>query len=72
MPTKRRTFTHESSRTTGNEPIEAIDPGGTRGTKVAQTHRDRPDGKESKMRQRISSGDRNTMPASRDPDPRSD
>lgn len=72
MPTKRKTFTHESSRTTGNEPIEAVDPGGTRSTKPDQHHPDKPGDQEPKMRQRVTSGDRNTWREPRGPQPKSD
>jgi hypothetical protein len=72
MPTKPKTHDHESSRTTGNEPIEAIDPGGTRSTKPGKRNLDKPDNQEAKMRQRVTSGDRNTWREPRGPNPQSD
>jgi hypothetical protein len=72
MSTKRETFTHESSRTTGNEPIEAIDPGGTRSTKPGQRHPDKSDDQEPKVRQRVASGDRNTWREPRTAQPKLD
>ena len=69
MPMKRETHTHDSSRTTGNEPIEEIDPGGTRSTKPGQ--RGNSDDEAPKVRQRVTSGDRNTWRDSRIPQPKS-
>jgi hypothetical protein len=51
--------TNSSSRTTGNEPVEAIDPGGTKSARPA--HGKKPVGgkTEGKLEQKVESGDRN-------------
>ena len=71
MATKRKTITHEASRTTGNEPVEAVDPGGTRSKKAGQ-RAEQPDGQEPKARQRVTSGDRNTWREPRSANPETD
>ena len=53
-----------SSRTTGDEPVEGVDPGGTRPTKPGQADKHSPEPKpgETKIEQHVESGDRNTRP----------
>ena len=46
-----------SSRTTGGDPVEGVDPGGTRPTR-AGTHKD------AKITQTVESGERNTRTSS--------
>jgi hypothetical protein len=72
MSNKQPCSTHSSSRTTGNEPVEAIDPGGTRSTKPGQPDKTKPNAKEVVVEHHVSSGDRNTWRESRGPQPKAD
>ena len=50
----------EGARTTGNDALEGVDPGGTRSTKPGNADKSgAPDGKAAHDAQRIVSGDRN-------------
>jgi hypothetical protein len=53
---------HKSSRTTGNDGIEGVDPGGTRSTKPGNPDKGSGSAKGSKIEQTVESGDRNTNP----------
>jgi hypothetical protein len=53
---------HSSSRTTGNDAIEGVDPGGTHSTKPGDPDKSSPSAKEPKIEQTVESGDRNTNP----------
>jgi hypothetical protein len=54
--------TRSSTRTTGNDPIESADPGGTRSTKPGNPDKSQPRQKDPKTKQSVVSGDRNTSP----------
>jgi hypothetical protein len=62
-----QTFTNSSSRTTGNDPIEGIDPGGTHSTKPGQADKSAPKAADPKVTQTVQSGDRNSWRESRGP-----
>ena len=47
-----------SSRTTGNDPVEGLDPGGTRSTRPGK----RKDGAPPTVEQKVQSGDENDDP----------
>ena len=49
----------ESTRTTGNDPVEGVDPGGTRSTRPGK----RSDGNAQNVEQTVQSGDENDDPA---------
>ena len=49
----------QSTRTTGNDPVEGLDPGGTRSTRPGK----RKDGTAPKVEQAVRSGDENDDPA---------
>jgi len=55
---------HPSTRTTGDDPVEGVDPGGTRPTRPGNP--DKTSTKEqtgsAEVEQNVESGDRNTMP----------
>lgn len=53
----------QSSRTTGNDPVEGLDPGGTRSTRPGKRNEGTP-----KVEQTVQSGDENADPK-RQPDP---
>jgi hypothetical protein len=65
MVDERPTHRNVSSRTTGNEPVEEIDPGGTRPT-VAK----RRQSGEQQVQHTVTSGNRNLGRKSQDPKPR--
>ncbi len=67
---KDQTFTQSSSRTTGNDPIEGVDPGGTRSTKPGQADKTAPKAAEPKVRHDVESGDRNPRREPRGPNPK--
>lgn len=50
-----------TEKTTANEPVEAIDPGGTRQAKT------KPHKGNATAEQKVESGDRNTMPGKQKP-----
>ena len=56
------TIDKASSRTTGNDAIEGVDPGGTRSTKPGNPDKSAPSPKGQKIDQTVESGDRNTNP----------
>jgi hypothetical protein len=56
------TTSHESSRTTGNDAIEGVDPGGTHSTKPGNPDKGTASPKGAKVEQTVESGDRNTNP----------
>lgn len=60
-----KTFTGSSTRTSGNDPIEGIDPGGTHSTKPGQRDKTAPKASDPKVEQKVQSGDRNTELESR-------
>jgi hypothetical protein len=68
--TKDQTFTQSSSRTTGGDPIEGVDPGGTRSTKPGQPDKSAPKKPDAKVEQSVESGDRNSTRESRTPQPK--
>lgn len=72
MPEKQPDHDHTSSRTTGNEPIEGLDPGGSRSTKPGQPDKTKPNVKEAAVEHHVSTGDRNTWRESRSPQPKTD
>jgi hypothetical protein len=49
-----------STRVTGNDPLEGVDPGGTRPTSKAGRE-GKPGGAEPKTEQKVQSGDRNSL-----------
>jgi hypothetical protein len=51
-----------SSRTTGNDGIEGVDPGGTRSTKPGNPDKRADAPKGAKLDQNVESGDRNSNP----------
>ncbi len=51
-----------SSRTTGNDSVEGVDPGGTHSTKPGNPDKGAPSSKGAKIGQRVESGDRNANP----------
>jgi hypothetical protein len=59
--------TRSSTRTTGNDPVEGADPGGTRGTKPGNADKSRPGQKDPRATQTVVSGDRNARTESRIP-----
>ena len=67
MAEKQPTYDHTSTRTTGNEPIEAVDPGGTRSTKPGQRDKTQQKAEDPVTHHRVSSGDRNTWREARSP-----
>src|SRR4051812_31175552 len=67
-PKSRQTSTH----TTGNDPVEGVDPGGTRSTKPGQADKSQPKADAPATSQETSSGDRNTWRESRGPRPGSE
>ena len=60
---------HASTRTTGNDSIEGVDPGGTRSTKPGQADKSAPKSGNPKAVQHINTGNRNDMDDSRQVDP---
>jgi hypothetical protein len=56
------TVDHTSSRTTGNDSVEGVDPGGTRSTKPGNPDKSGRSEKGSKLDQTVESGDRNANP----------
>ncbi len=56
----------QSSRTTGNDPVEGLDPGGTRSTRPGKRDATGP-----KTEQRVQSGDENDDPQRQPEPPRS-
>ena len=48
-----------SSRTTGNDSVEGVDPGGTHSTKPGNPDKSGKSGKDAKVEQKVESGDRN-------------
>jgi hypothetical protein len=67
MPQEPSRHTRSSTRTTGNDPVEGADPGGTRSTKPGDPDKSRPRQKNPKATQSVVSGDRNTSAESRSP-----
>jgi hypothetical protein len=57
---------HSSTRTTGDDPAEGVDPGGTRPTKPGNPDKTGPKGESGStaVEQNVESGDRNTRPPS--------
>ena len=55
-------MSHESTRTTGNDPAEGVDPGGTRPTKPGNPDKTstKDESGSAKVEQNVESGDRNT------------
>ena len=51
-----------SSRTTGDDPIEGVDPGGTHSTKPGNPDKSTGSSKGTKIGQTVESGDRNVNP----------
>ena len=70
MSEKQPTFPHKSTKTTANEPVEAIDPGGTHSTKPSGRGEAGPDASESAQQPRVGSGDRNPQRESRTAQPK--
>ena len=56
------TVDNSSSRTTGNDAIEGVDPGGTHSTKPGNPDKSSGASKGAKIEQTVESGDRNTNP----------
>ena len=54
----------QSTRSTGNEPVEGIDPGGTRPTKPGNPDKSgaKPKVEAPKVEQNVQTGDRNDLP----------
>jgi hypothetical protein len=52
-------FKHTSTRTAGNDPIEGVDPGGTRSTHPGHADKTAPKATEPRIEQTVKSGDRN-------------
>ena len=63
-------FQQTSTRTTGNDPIEGVDPGGTRSTKPGQADKSKPKESGPSANQTVTSGDRNPKRESRTPGPK--
>ena len=55
----------QSTRTTGNDPVEGLDPGGTRSTRPGQR-----DGGKPATEQKVQSGDENDDPQRQPGSPR--
>jgi hypothetical protein len=62
-------FVHSSTQTTGGDPIEGVDPGGTRSTRPGQADKTDASKPGPKVEQRVESGDRNPKRESRTPQP---
>lgn len=60
-------MTAHSTRTTGNDPVEGANPGGTHSTRPGKKT---PGGDERATAQEVESGDRNPRRESRTPGPR--
>lgn len=54
-------YTHRSTRTAGNDPVEGADPGGTRSTHPGQPNKQGPAAKDPAVEQHVGSGDRNPV-----------
>jgi hypothetical protein len=67
---KDQTFTHTSTRTAGNDPIEGVDPGGTHSTKPGQPDKTQSKPAEPAAEQNVQRGDRNPERESRTPQPK--
>ena len=52
-----------SPHTTGNDPLDGVDPGGTRSTKPGNPDKGAPAAQPAKVEQTVVSGDRNTRPS---------
>ncbi len=65
-------YTQTSTTTTGGDPIEGADPGGTRSTKPGQRDKNAPKAEDAKIQQTVTSGDRNVQRESRGPLPKPD
>jgi hypothetical protein len=65
MTDKRPTFRQTSTRTTGNDPVDGIDPGGTRSTAMGRRKPDTP----QTVEHAVKSGDRNVWRESRSAQP---
>jgi hypothetical protein len=66
MVNERPTHRHVSSRTTGNKPVEGIDPGGTRPT--AAKRRQSGERGVQQVEHTVTSGDRNMRPQNPKPE----
>jgi hypothetical protein len=60
---------HASTRTTGGDSIEGVDPGGTRSTKPGQADKSAPKARAQKADQIVTTGNRNDMNGSRQAGP---
>jgi hypothetical protein len=60
---------HTSTQTTGGDPIEGVDPGGTRSTHPGQRDKTAPKRAGAKVEQTVTSADRNTRTESQGPRP---
>ena len=69
MSKDAKTSGHSSTRTTGNDSIEGVDPGGTRSTKPGQPDKSAPKASEPKVDQVVETGNRNNTSDSRQVDP---
>jgi hypothetical protein len=65
MTDKTNSAAQSSTRTTGNDPIEGVDPGGTRSTKPGQADKSAPKATAPKADQTVKTGNRNDMDKSR-------
>ena len=63
--TENPKFTQTSSRTAGGDPIEGVDPGGTRSTKPGQRDKSAAKDQDAKTEHTVTSGDRNPYRESR-------
>jgi hypothetical protein len=68
--TKEPAFQHQSTRTAGNDPIEGVDPGGTRSTHPGQADKTAPKKSDPSIEQTVKSGDRNPQRESRSAAPK--
>ncbi|WP_428487458.1 hypothetical protein [Rhodopila sp.] len=68
--TKDPIFHNTSSKTSGNDPVEGVDPGGTRSTHPGQRDKTAPKTGDAAVEQTVKSGDRNPRLESQGPRPK--
>lgn len=64
------TLKSTSTRTTGNDPVSGVDPGGTHPTKPGQPDKSAPKKDNASVEQSVQTGDRNEMTEARGPMPK--